>query len=80
MVLHGLPKVAGVQRMEPRWAFRPDTSLGARDLKLTPRSNRVVTFRRKETIVSSLDGKIACELSKHVHGVDPWWILLKKKI
>ena len=52
-----------------------NTSLGARDLKQTPRANCV----RKETMVASLDGKVACELSKHLYGVDQWWVLLKKK-
>ena len=57
------------------------TSLGARDLKQTPRANCVVSYRRKKTMVSSLDGKVACELSKHLShdGVDQWWVLLKKK-
>jgi hypothetical protein len=28
------------------------------------------------TMVSSLDGKVACELSKNLYGVDQWWFLL----
>ena len=55
------------------------TGLGARDLKKTPRANCVVSYRKKETMVASLDGKVACELSKHLYGVDQWWVLLKKK-
>ena len=55
------------------------TSLGARDLKQTPRANCVVAYKRKETMVASLDGKVACELSKHLYGVDQWWVLLKQK-
>ena len=55
------------------------TNPGARDLKQTPRANCVVSYRKKETIVASLDGKVACELSKHLYGVDQWWVLLKKK-
>ena len=55
------------------------TSLGARDLKQTPRANCVVSYKRKETMVASLDGKVACELSKHLYGVDQWWVLLKHK-
>ena len=31
------------------------------------------------TVVASLDGKAACELSKHLYGTDKWWVLLKKK-
>jgi hypothetical protein len=30
-------------------------------------------------MLASLDGKVACELSKHLYGVDQWWVLLKKK-
>ena len=55
------------------------TSLAARDLKQTPRANCVVSYKKKETMVASLDGKVACELSKHLYGVDHWWVLLKKK-
>jgi hypothetical protein len=55
------------------------TSLGARDLKQTPRANCVISYRRKETMVASLDGKVACELSQHLYGVDQWWVLLKRK-
>ena len=55
------------------------TSLGVRDLKQTPRANCVVSYKKKETMVASLDGKVACELSKHLYGVDQWWGLLKKK-
>ena len=40
------------------------TGLGTRDLKQTPRANCVVSYKRKETMVASLDGKVACELSK----------------
>ena len=63
---HGLGTIAG-------------TGLGTRDLKQTPRANCVVTYKKKETMVASLDGKVACELSKHLYGVDQWWVLLKKK-
>ena len=49
------------------------------DLKQTPRANCVVSYKRKETKLASLDGKVACELSKHLYGVDQWWVLLKKK-
>ena len=55
------------------------TSLAARDLKQTPRANCVVSYKKRETMVASLDGKVACELSKHLYGVDQWWVLLKKK-
>ena len=55
------------------------TGLAARDLKQTPRANCVVSYKRKETMVASLFGKVACELSKHLYGVDQWWVLLKKK-
>ena len=55
------------------------TGLGARDLKKTPRANCVVSYKRKETKLASLDGKVACELSKHLYGVDQWWVLLKQK-
>ena len=55
------------------------TSLAARDLKQTPRANCVVSYKRRETMVASLDGKVACELSKHLYGVDQWWVLLKHK-
>ena len=55
------------------------TSLAARDLKQTPRANCVVSYKRRETTVASLNGKVACELSKHLYGVDQWWVLLKKK-
>ena len=54
-------------------------SRGARDLQQTPRANCVVSYRKNETKVSPLDGKVACELSKHLYGVDQWWVLLKKK-
>ena len=54
-------------------------SSGARDLQQTPRANCVVSYRKNETKVSPLDGKVACELSKHLYGVDQWWVLLKKK-
>ena len=30
--------------------------------------------------VASLDGKVACELSKHLYGVDQWWVLLKVRM
>ena len=53
--------------------------LGPRDLKQTPLANCVVSYRRNETMLASLDGKVACELSKHLYGVDQWWVLLKKK-
>ena len=53
------------------------TNLTARDLKHTPRANCVVTYRKSETRVTSLDGKVACELCKHLYGVDQWWVLLK---
>ena len=33
-------------------------------------------YKRKETKLASLDGKVACELSKHLYGVDQWWVLL----
>ena len=55
------------------------TSLAASDLKQTPRANCVVSYNRRETTVASLYGKVACELSKHLYGVDQWWVLLKKK-
>ena len=55
------------------------TNLTARDLKHTPRANCVVTYRKSETKVTSLGGKVACKLSKHPYGVDQWWVLLKKK-
>ena len=55
------------------------TNVGPRDLKQTPRANCVVSYRRKDTMLVSLDGKVACELSKHLYGVDQWWVLLKKK-
>ena len=55
------------------------TGLGTRDMKQTPRANCVVSYKKKETMVASLDGKVACELSKHLYGVDQWWVLLKKK-
>ena len=29
--------------------------------------------------MQSLHGKVACELSKHLYGVDQWWVLLKQK-
>ena len=54
-------------------------SSGARDLQQTPRANCVVSYRKNETKVSPLDGKVACELSKHLYGVDQWWVLLKHK-
>ena len=30
------------------------------------RTECVVSYKRKETMVASLDGKVACELSKHL--------------
>ena len=55
------------------------TGLGTRKVKQTPRANCVVSYKRKETKLASLDGKVACELSKHLYGVDQWWVLLKQK-
>ena len=55
------------------------TGLGTRKVKQTPRANCVVSYKRKETMVASLDGKVAGELSKHLYGVDQWWVLLKQK-
>ena len=55
------------------------SGLKTRDLQQTPRANCIVSYKRKETMVVALDGKAACELSKHPYGVDQWWGLLNKK-
>ena len=46
------------------------TNPAPRDLKQTLRANCVVSYRKKETMLMSLDRKVACELSKHLYGVD----------
>ena len=53
MVLHGLPKVAGVQRMEPRLAVRPDTPprFDARSEEITFVKSLEYLSRRREELV-----------------------------
>ena len=55
-----------------------NTYISARDFREVPRTNCIVSYNRAETQVKSLHGKVACELSKHLHGIDQWWVLLKK--
>ena len=44
------------------------TQLGARNMLAVPLANYVLQYRRSETKLASLDGKVACELSKHLYG------------
>jgi hypothetical protein len=82
--MHAAPKielaVGRINGLKPKLESNeaPEVQLDA-ELKQTPRANCVVSYRRKETMVASLDGKVACKLSKHLYGVDQWWVLLKQK-
>ena len=54
------------------------TQLGARNMLAVPLANYVLQYRRSETKLASLDGKVACELSSRCMG-RPLVGLLKKK-
>ena len=60
MVLHGLPKVAGVQRMEPRLSFKPDPP----SLRCPKRRNHIrqrleYLSRRREELVDVFQRSIS---------------------
>ena len=41
-----------------------------------PDATHIVLYKKKDTHLNKLDGRVACKLSADNHGPTKWWLLL----
>ena len=49
----------------------------ARDLRITPSANFVVTYEKRVTKKAALHGRVASTLTPQKYGPKEWWLLLE---
>ena len=42
-----------------------------------PDATHIVLYKKKETTVKELDGRVACKLAADNYGSSEWWLLLE---
>ena len=42
-----------------------------------PDATHIVLYKKKETQLKQLDGRVACKLSADNYGLKEWWLLLE---